>query len=208
VNQSYFLRRFQANGDVDTTFGTGGLILTNFSGTFGGGGPLTIEPNGNILVGVDTFDPVTGQSYMSVAQFTANGALDDSYGTGGVASVSFGGNPNYTFVTLTGMTLQPDGKVVVVGINYSFDPNTGIEVSAEDVMARFTAAGIVDTSFGNGGTVDTGINGSGSGPVALLQKDGAIVIAVSTYDPVTQVYDYVLEAFNSDGTLVFGKHKS
>jgi uncharacterized delta-60 repeat protein len=195
VGRNYFLDRLQSDGVADATFGTGGLIITNFSGSFTSGGPLTIRPDGKILVGGTTTDPVTFQRYMTVAQFTADGALDTSYGTGGQASVSFGG-----FASLRGMTLQSDGKVVVVGTAFVTDPTTQVTTS-EFAVARFTATGSVDTSFGNGGTVTTSIGGFQDGASAVLvQNDGTLVVVGSAFDTAALLYDYALVEFNPDGS--------
>jgi uncharacterized delta-60 repeat protein len=196
-----FLERLLSNGVVDTTFGTGGQI--SFPPTFFFVGPLAIRPNGKILVGGGTFDPVTFQSFMTVAQFTADGAVDTSYGTGGQASVSFGGDPNFEFVLPNGMTLQSDGKVVVVGGNFTIDPVTGLQ-TLTFAVARFTAAGGVDTTFGHGGTVTTSFNDQDFAQAVLAREDGKIVVAGYTLDPTTQLNEYALAEYNPDGSLVHG----
>jgi uncharacterized delta-60 repeat protein len=202
-NENYFLEKLHADGTPDTTFAPIGQIVTGFSGSFDAGGPLLLRPDGTILVGGTTFDPITFQSYMTVAQFTAAGAVDSSFGNGGQASVSFPGNPNFTFVSLANMALERNGEVTVVGTYFVFDPTTFVELSSQFVVARFTAAGTVDTTFGNGGTVLTSVGGSFANAAAvMIRNDGTFVVVGTTMDTTTLENDFALAAYNADGSLI------
>ena len=48
---AFAVARFNANGQLDTTFGTGGLVLTTPAGIFPSATALILQPNGQILVG-------------------------------------------------------------------------------------------------------------------------------------------------------------
>jgi uncharacterized delta-60 repeat protein len=201
-SENYFLEKLHADGTPDTTLAPFGQIVTGFSGSFYSGAPLLLRPDGTILVGGTTFDPITFQSYMTVAQFTAAGAVDSSFGNDGQASVSFPGNPNFTLVTLANMALQRKGEVTVVGTYYAFDPTTGVE-SVQFAAARFTAAGTVDTTIGNGGTVRTGVGGSfASAAAVLVRNDGTLVVVGTTLDTTALENDFALAAYNADGALI------
>jgi uncharacterized delta-60 repeat protein len=208
-NENYFLEKLHADGTPDTTFAPLGLIVTGFSGSFDSGGPLLLRPDGTILVGGTTFDPNTFQSYMTVAQFTAAGALDGSFGSGGQASIGFPGDPNSTFGNLTNMALQRNGDVTVVGTYYAFDPTTFAFVSSQFAVARFTSAGTVDTTFGNGGMVLTSVGGyEDSAAAVLVRNDGTFVVVGTTYDPTALQNDFAVVAYNADGSLFWvKKHK-
>jgi uncharacterized delta-60 repeat protein len=199
--EDYFLERVGPDGTPDSTFGSGGQIITPFSGSFDQGGPLAIRPDGRILVGGTTFDPVTFQASMSVAQFTAGGAVDTSFGAGGQASVAFAGDPNFDFGLLGGMSLQADGKVVVAGTWYTFDPVTSVS-SGYVAVSRFTAGGSADPSFAGGSMVTTGQAGSTAEAFGVTVKgDGRIVTAGDVFDPKALVDDYALVEYNPDGSL-------
>lgn len=82
---SFALARFTANGRLDTTFGTGGLVLTTPAGLFPSLTALIVQPNGQILVGGSTIpvnrrDPTT----MVLVRYNTNGSLDTTFGTGGI----------------------------------------------------------------------------------------------------------------------------
>ena len=201
-DEDYFLQKLYANGTPDTAFAPLGQIVTDF---VAGGGQLLLKPNGKILVVGATFNPVTNQSYMTVAQFTAAGAPDLTYGTGGQASVGFPGNPNFTGVGLGGInfTLLPDGKVVVVSTYFVQDPTTFSTLSEQFALAQFTTAGKLDTTFGTGGTVLTSFgDGMVSAQAVQALSNGNLLIVGSSTDPATQLSDFALAEYASDGKLV------
>lgn len=77
------------------------------------------------------------------------GMLDPAFGDGGIATIanpqgvlSVGGNSRLT-------AIQPDGKIIVVGVNGLADPTLPDAHGTEIVVARFEANGAVDTSFGD-----------------------------------------------------------
>jgi uncharacterized delta-60 repeat protein len=144
---------------------------------------------------------------MTVAQFTAAGAVDSSFGNDGQASVSFTGNPNLIIgVLLSNMALQRNGEVTVVGMYSAFDSTTFAFVSSQFAVARVTWAGTVDTTFGNGGTVLTSVGGyQDSAAAVLVRNDGTFVVVGTTYDTTAQQYDFAVVAYNADGSLFWVK---
>lgn len=100
---NFGIARIQANGSYDPSFGTNG----NFPIGFGGNdtaNAVALQPDGKVVVaGTD------GDGF-AVARLTPDGALDPTFGTGGRATVNFGGVD-----VAHGLALQPDGNIVVVG---------------------------------------------------------------------------------------------
>src|ERR1700691_474757 len=80
------LTRYTAAGKLDTTFGTKGSTITKFSSITFDPFAFALEPNGKILVA----GSVSGGANFGLAQFTANGVLDTTFGTDGVASAVTG----------------------------------------------------------------------------------------------------------------------
>ncbi len=201
ADEEGFLERLTATGSPDAAFGTGGQTVTAFSGVFDFvGGPLAIRPDGRILLGGNGFDPNTFQSYLTVIQFTSSGGLDSSYGLGGLASISFDGDPNFNGAGLNGMTLLADGRVVAVGTSYHEDPVTFAGTS-HFAVARFTAAGGIDSSFGDGGTVETTFNDEDQAWSVVAEPNGRLVVSGSTQDAATGYSDFALAVYNPDGSL-------
>ncbi|HEY1479429.1 MAG TPA: hypothetical protein VGF46_05335 [Gaiellales bacterium] len=127
-----------------------------------------------------------------------SGALDTSYGQGGVAIADFG-----TFGAVVdnaqgnALVVQADGKVIVVG--------TGIDQfgqTSDIVTARFTAGGALDPSWGakaNGkAQFDFGQSETGYG--AVLQPDGKLIIGGDTVG-TTGTSDVLAVRVATDGSL-------
>ncbi len=97
-----------APGDLDPTFGSGGTVDTPIGASARASG-LVIQPDGKIVAGGTSSVPV-GQSWdnrFTLARYGTNGALDASFGSGGVTRGPEGG--------AYAIGLQPDGKVVLAG---------------------------------------------------------------------------------------------
>jgi uncharacterized delta-60 repeat protein len=136
------LTRYTSSGVLDTTFGTKGGTFTAFSSiTFDPFG-FTLDANGNILVaGIAT--TMAGVAEFGLARFTANGVLDTTFGTGGVATTQVGTRPDAPSAFL----LQPNGQILMGG----FEDGGGKEVPGMLSFARFNGNGVLDTTFGTAG---------------------------------------------------------
>jgi len=140
----FSLARFNSNGSLDTTFGTNGLSITNFSDMSAvpyynndqGEKLLAIQPDGKIVVAGDTSNG--GNSHFFVARFNSNGSADTTFGTGGEITTAFGNYDDHVHAVL----LQPDGRIIAAG-STSNGTNTGFAV------ARYIAGTItpVSTTF-------------------------------------------------------------
>jgi uncharacterized delta-60 repeat protein len=166
---------YAASGDLDPTFGVGGVVTTDF-----GVNPpepeianeMVIQPDGKIVVagraGTDQF-PVGGDGAFGIARYLPNGTLDPSFGTGGLVKTSFQGPPNRNIARA--VALQSDGKIVVGGTSGVVD------TTAELAVARYNTDGSLDPSLGTGGKVLMNVsNGLGDGIRGLaVQPDGKIL---------------------------------
>src|SRR5580658_2321042 len=86
----------------------------------------------------------------SIAHAQAAGSLDPTFGTGGTVSTSVG-NPD---IFPLGAFEQPNGNIVVIS---TFDEGTTLATSIG--LARYTSAGVLDTTFGNSGITTTSLPG-------------------------------------------------
>lgn len=203
--QTYFFQKLYTNGFPDTAFAPLGQILTAFSGAFGsgGGGPLLLLPNGNILIAGTTYNSVTFQSYLAAAEFNPTGTPDLGFGNAGQASIGFPGNPMDTNLFLNDIALLPDGKVLIIGSYSAQSPTTGAPVTGDFALAQFTSAGKLDPSFGSGGTE---LSGFGTGLLAAsavqVQGGGDFEVVGSSSDPNSQFSEFALAEYSADGSLV------
>ena len=80
---SFTLVRYDQNGDPDSGFGMGGVATTALAVA------AVLQDDGRIVVG-GTSDAGDGGEF-TVARYESDGALDGSFGSGGIATTSFSG---------------------------------------------------------------------------------------------------------------------
>jgi uncharacterized delta-60 repeat protein len=163
----------QAAGSLDTTFGTGGTVTTTFSGQTVVPIGAVQQSNGDIVV-VSQFDFQSDEGTgVGVTRYTAAGKLDTTFGTKGSTFTTF---PNIIFQALW-FAIQPNGAIVVGG---GTAPNNSPLPGANQGfgLVRFTANGVLDTTFGTNGLVDAPVGPRSADPGSfLLQPNGQIVMA-------------------------------
>jgi uncharacterized delta-60 repeat protein len=161
--------RYETNGSLDATFGAAGQ-----SAGFGNGaGIALIETSGKFIIGgsiVTAPSTEGGTTSFLVNRYTANGNIDTTFGTNGSATATF---PNNGFSTVAGVALQSNGEIVAGGLTA---PSSTSLTSSSFALARFTASGTLDTTFGTNGLVTTTIGTKGSAiNTLLIQADGKIL---------------------------------
>jgi uncharacterized delta-60 repeat protein len=165
------LARYNADGTLDSAFGSGGEVVSKIGTTWWNAAALYPR------AGTADDGKIIEAGAGSLARFNANGSVDTSFGSRGFVAVSW--------MSIVGVVIQPDGKIVVGG-----DNGSAFEVS------RFNANGSLDTSFGSGGTATLAV-GSGLSSNALgLQPDGKLLVAGTTGSS-----SWELARFNASGTL-------
>jgi uncharacterized delta-60 repeat protein len=183
------LVRYQPDGSLDASFGSGGKVTTDFAGGGDGAYAVAIRPDGRIVVAGFATVPGTG-SDVALVRYLPNGALDGGFGSGGKVTTDVG-TSDFGY----DLAVQADGKLVVVGEAFR-----GTVSGYDLAVLRYTAGGAPDAGFGTGGraTVDLGRNGSGE--AVAVQGDGRIVTAGSAAFAGTG-YDMVVVRFDASGQL-------
>ena len=103
--------RYNANGTLDSSFGAGGIVVTNLGG-FDNAFSVALQPlDGKIIVSGNTGS--AGIPRVAVLRYDPNGVLDPGFGTGGIVTTSAIG-PS-TIASGNAVVLQPDGSIVVAG---------------------------------------------------------------------------------------------
>ena len=148
--------RLKANGSLDSTFATGGKKTFSW-GALGRVTAALVAPNGKIILA--GFSGPEGGN-VQVARLNANGKLDTTFGTGGIAAVDFGGDDFGEAAAR-----QADGRILVAGRS----------TTAGAIVARLRATGALDPDFGGDGRVT--LPGGGSASAVLVQPDRKIVVA-------------------------------
>ncbi len=197
--QGIVLRRFEATGSLDTSFGTGGTVF--FNRNPGGGTddwPSAIQSDaiGNLIVAGATEIP-SEHSDALVVRFAPDGALDPTFGGGGFSILDLAPG----MVSSDGaadLVLDSVGRIVLVG-------GRGTQAFGGDlVIARLDPSGTLDTTFGIGGMT---IYDSGLGPdhdesgfaVALDVQER--ILAAGYHGRQNPSMDAAVWRFDSGGTL-------
>lgn len=192
---SIALTRLVSNGEVDTTFGSGGRTVYNYGpGLYEGEvGPIAMQ--GDKIVAVcSTAQGGTRGIDFGVARFNANGSLDTSFGSAGRRTISFDTGSEYAW----SVAVQPDGKIVAAGYSDNAE--------GDFAVARLTSNGSLDPTFSSDGKDVTDIGRSadelvdGSQSVAV-QPDGKIVVLGSAYTGPVTGQDFAVARYLSDGAL-------
>jgi uncharacterized delta-60 repeat protein len=177
----FVVARYTPGGALDSTFGTAGVVTTAIVNATNAS--VAVQPtDGKIVVaGYSAGSPPMSFSTIDVIRYNANGTLDTTFGTGGVANAGSGTIVNQVLI-------QTDGKIVVAGND---EPGMTVTNTAFFVK-RLNSDGSVDNTVQP--FVDVGL-GSNVAVNLALQSDGKFLeLGAANGVPI-------LVRLNSDGSL-------
>ncbi|MCL4557068.1 MAG: hypothetical protein M1491_00265 [Deltaproteobacteria bacterium] len=188
--------RFTANGTLDTSFGTNGIVTNNNAagGSSAAGLSIITDAQGRILVTGIALDSSLNYN-MAIWRYNANGTLDTSFnGTGYVTnSNAAGGNSAQGYSIIT----DAQGRILVTGVAWAASNNTYMTIW------RYNANGTLDTSFNGTGYVTNNNAAGGSyaeGSSIITDAQGRILVTGYAFDASN--YDYMtIWRYNANGTL-------
>ena len=145
--------RYNANGMLDTTFGTGGKVVTTVDGGWMQATAVALQSDGKIVIGGG------GPYGFEVVRLTSSGAFDTTFnGTRGYAVVGGGLGSG---ASIYGLAITPSGDIVAAGA--AAPPNPGGGPTYVNVaVARYTSSGAPDTTFNNVGYATIAIGSGGT----------------------------------------------
>jgi uncharacterized delta-60 repeat protein len=180
----FAVTRYTITGTLDSTFATGGIVTTTV-GNMSQGHSVVIQSDGKIVAVGSSWGG--SNSDFALARYNSDGSLDTSFGLEGIVTTTIGGVDSGH-----SGAIQSDGKIVVVGASES-----------HFAVARYTATGTLDSTFGSGGIVTTAIGTAMSaGRSVVLLPDDRIVVAGSNWSADNS--DFTVVRYNSDGNLDTG----
>ena len=195
--------RFNADGSNDASFGNSGLVSWTPGGAAslrgGVANAMAIDSSGRLVITGNIFDNSTahnigGLNVAGLWRFSADGVLDNSFGSGGVVSRAEGADH---FVYGRGVAVDGNGKIVVVGS--AMDDSWNYDA----FIWRFNADGSIDNSFSDDGVVTYGSGGLDEATSVVLGPTGKIYVTGTvrrTGEHAANGDDMFLMKFKNDGS--------
>ncbi|WP_153110542.1 DUF4347 domain-containing protein [Propionivibrio limicola] len=189
----FALMRFNADGSVDTSFGTNGTVITDMGSDSDFGISVAIDSQGRIVVG-GQHKVADGVYDMAVARYTSSGALDTTFSGDGKAYISI---PDATSSNYHGLTLQSDDKILIAGDK---GQSSGGSLFA---VARLNTDGTLDTTFDTDGIVTTDIGSGNDQAITIsVNTSGSIAVGGLAYnDTPGGGWDVAVAKYTSTGEL-------
>lgn len=185
TDRDFAVVRYNVDGSLDTTFGSGGKITTSIGQDDISKG-VVIQADGKIVVG-----GTTGGDFV-LLRYNANGTLDTSFGGTAKGKIKLSISKS-SLDEVRDMVLQPDGKVVLAGITTPSGGTAGL------ALVRFNTDGTLDKSFSGDGKATM----SYSSPVAPALYSKGVDLAI---DPNSG--KLVVGAQLTDGSVVVSRFQT
>jgi uncharacterized delta-60 repeat protein len=182
------LARYNSDGSLDTSFGTGGKVVTAAGSGYAtyAANDVILQPDGKLVVAGQA--NIGGLYHFCLIRYNSDGSLDPSFGSGGKVT-TYG---NGTYSQAMSVALQPDGKLVAAGNNYNGS-------TSSMVLMRYNSDGSLDPSFGSGGMLWTTIGGHDFASDVVLLSSGKLVAGGIGF--AAGRLNFGLVQYNSDGSL-------
>jgi uncharacterized delta-60 repeat protein len=194
ANYDVLVLRYNSNGTLDPTFGTGGVVLYNSPvDDVDNGNGVVIQSDGKIVVAGERANS-SGYHDILLLRLNSNGTLDPAFGVGGATFYDIANENDLGY----SVALQPDGRIVITGTTQSGGAKTDL------LVLRYNSNGTLDTSFGSSGVVLYGTaNFADGGHAVVTQPDGKIIVVGNSYNSSVQPQEneVVLLRYNNNGTL-------
>lgn len=172
--------RYTSSGVLDTTFGTGGIVITDFANDNDRASAVKLQSDGKVLVAGAVVDQDLNTAF-GIVRYNSDGTLDTNFNGNGMVTTA-------TNCGIEALAVQADGKIVVTG---SFD---------DIYLARYSPSGALDTTFGIDGIVTTNIGGNSDNAYDLIiDLMGRIIVAGSTISNGNE--DMVVARYQNSGSL-------
>lgn len=169
---NFVLLRLDANGDLDSTFGTAGRLEIDF-GRADLAAAIALQQDGKLVVAgtAGQYQPGRG---CAVARIEADGHLDATFGNGGKALAG-----TASLAECYGVTVQTDGKILAFG-------KMGWPDESPTVF-RFDANGVLDATFRGGKTTASFGAKSEWFSAGLVLPTGRLLVMGETSDPMAAI---------------------
>lgn len=202
-NQNFFIERFNADGTLDATFGTGGGLAVNM------GYPADVE----------TIDVAYSAVELSDGKIIVCGGAEYGYpkrracllklNQDGSADTSFGTNGKLYFTLNTGVSqervnalsiLVANNKLIIAGIGRITDTTDNINGPSDVYVVRLNMNGTIDTTFGTNGKLIFNLGNPFEFGSMIQDPNGNFYIIGSAFN--NGIRDSWVAKINSEGQFV------
>ena len=184
--QDWAAARFNADGSLDSGFGTDGKLIINNDleeEAFG----AALQPDGKIIIAGLSGNPTNGLR-LTLERINQNGTIDQSFGASGKVVSTFANS------FATSVAIQTDGKIIAAGSRFVGNKD---DFTAE----RYNADGSLDTNFGSGGRILTVVSaGANRANDIVLQPDGKIILSGRAAN-AGQTSQFAVARYTANGAL-------
>ena len=191
----FALVRYNTNGSLDTSFGTGGKVIASIGPDWDFAYSIAIQSNQSIVLAGESDTPGGSGSLFAAARFLPNGALDTSFDGDGKVTTFIRTGPGIDLATDVAIQ-SSDGKIVLAGSSY-------LGTVLDTAIVRYNTDGSLDSTFDGDGKVITQASPTGGNDRAAaveLQGDGRIVVVGSlSYSGSND--DSIAIRYNANGSL-------
>ena len=171
--------RFNSNGSIDTSFGTGGY----WRALSGQAKSVLIQPDSKIVIAGGSVDFI-------LFRLNPDGLTDNSFDGNGWAETPIGTSTDVGYA----VALQPDGKLVMTGSSLT------VGVGEDTAVVRYNPDGSLDTGFDGDGKVVTSVSNTNDGARGVeILPSGKIIVAGSSGSG--NAADFSAVRYNADGSL-------
>ncbi len=161
----FLVARYESDGDPDPSFSLNGTTSVALGGN-DIAHAVALQADGRIVIaGSRTTFPDGGANVdFALARLTTNGLLDSSFDDDGKRTEPLASAQAFD------VAVQSNGRIVIAGQVNTIDPDA--------VLARYTSAGDLDTTFSNNGiqTIDLNSAGDDYANALAIDEDGKIVM--------------------------------
>src|SRR5688572_53934 len=171
--------RFNANGSLDTSFGSGGSVSVDFGSELQSRASSLAQQADGMLLAVGTVRG-SSESHMGLMRLTADGMLDPLFDGDGMIAVDF---------DATAVAIQPNGAIVAAGFS-----------AGGSALLRVNGDGSLDSTFGDGGKSVIDLGGQSFLRSILMRADNSLAATGSRQNSAF-ARDMILARFDSNGTL-------
>ena len=180
--------RYQMDGELDTTFGSAGIVISDPGPGVDIGSAVALQPDGRIVVAGRTFNGV--DSDIALLRFDNDGSPDSTFGANGIAITA----PGIGDDRANALAILPDGRVVVAGSSY-------IGADLDVAMVRYLSDGTPDSSFAGDGVATYPDPYEEQALALIVQPDGKCVLAGYDVSGTFGDADILLSRVDTTGML-------